>query len=88
MTTIYLSDKGGKHYIKCEGHATGSVEACAGISAICLTVARGVDSVIKFVAEDGLFEVEFTGQDELFRFAREGFEGMCEEYGNYCKIMA
>ena len=87
MTTIYLSDKDGKHYIKCEGHATGSVETCAGISAICITVARCVDAE-KIVAEDGLFEVEFVGQDELFRFAREGLEGMCEEYGNYCKIMA
>ena len=87
MTTIYLSDKDGKHRIKCVGHATGSVETCAAISAISITVARCVDAE-KIVAEDGLFEVEFVGQDELFRFAREGFAGICEDYGNYCKIIA
>lgn len=87
MTTIYLSDKDGNHYIKCEGHATGSVEACAGISAICCTLAVCVVEPTKFVAESGFFCIEFGGHEELFRYAKAGFEGICEAYNKYCKII-
>lgn len=86
MTTIYLSEKDGKHRIRCEGHATGSPEVCGAISALCCTVASCALKCTKVVEKDGFFDIEFTEQYDLFHFARTGFKGICEEYGNYCKI--
>lgn len=87
MTTIYLSDRDGKHRIRCEDHATGSEAVCGGISAICCTLAVCVVEPTEFIAESGFFYIEFVGQEELFRYAKAGFEGICKAYNKYCKII-
>ena len=87
MTTIYLSDKDGKHRIRCEDHATGSEAVCGGISAICCTLVVCAVEPQKLVIESGFFDIEFADQEELFRFAKAGFEGIREAYSDYCKII-
>ena len=86
MTTIYLSEKDGKHRIRCEDHATGSESVCGGISAICCTLSVCAVEPTKFVMESGFFDIEFCGQEELFSFAKAGFEGIADAYEEYCKI--
>lgn len=39
MTEVSYSDKGGRYTLRCQGHATGSNEACAAVSVLMTTLA-------------------------------------------------
>ena len=78
MTVIktYLEDRGqgrAKFGITAQGHATGSVEACAGVSALmealhCYLL-NAKDYIQKIEVEtnkDGFYRIEFEGNDTAF----------------------
>lgn len=71
MTKIYCAKNKGRYSLRAEGHATGSQEACSGISAItnalilyAVNEVSHVYTIHTMEEEDGHFCLRFTGDDQ------------------------
>lgn len=71
MTEVYAKRRGDRCYLTARGHATGSVEVCAGISAILYALAgylvnvdesRRID-ILDLSVRDANVKVDFYGDD-------------------------
>ena len=93
MTTITVSKKGRRYSVKCEGHATGSNEVCAAISAISLGLALYISAenikINHSRVADGFFELIFTGSKKAqhaYDMAVVCYRALGEEYPEYCGV--
>ena len=92
MTKITLEKVKGAYHVKLEGHATGSQEACAAISALGCTLIGYLDhinaKVIKFDEWDGHLDVVFKGRRAgvVFDIISCGLWLMSRDYPEYCCI--
>ena len=93
MTQVYLEQAGKKFMVKCQGHATGSVEACAAVSCLVYTLAGWIrnTSVLleKEKLEDGDALIQFRGgsaAETAFDVITVGFLQLQEQYGEYVSV--
>ena len=94
MTCVTLSESGGRYVVEAQGHATGSVQACAAVSVLMysllgyLSNADGVEVENEDIA-DGFFSVEFSGGEVariMFEFCTISFLQLERSYGEYVSI--
>lgn len=94
MTCVTLNESGGRYSVEAQGHATGSVQACAAVSAIMYSVlgylanAEGVEVESEDIA-DGFFSVEFTGGEAarvMFDFCAIAFLQLERGYEQYLSV--
>lgn len=71
MTKIYCASNGDRYSIRADGHATGSKEACSGISAItnalmlyAVNEVSHVSTIHTMEEEYGHFCLRFSGDDQ------------------------
>ena len=68
MTRVYAEKNGNSYTLECKGHATGSEEVCAGVSAIIYALAgwaeNYAESDVKTELEPGDALVMFSGGSE------------------------
>lgn len=92
MTKISVEHKHGEYHIKLEGHATGSSEVCAGLSAISLTLLGYLEyknvKIIRFEQRDGYLDVVFKGRKAraAYDMAVCGYWLMSQDYPEYCDV--
>ncbi|MBQ3557856.1 MAG: ribosomal-processing cysteine protease Prp [Oscillospiraceae bacterium] len=93
MTHICLEQVGKQYTVKCQGHATGSVEACAAVSCLVYTLAGWLrnTSVVKLdeKLEAGDALIRFCGGDAAetaFDMITVGFLQLQEQYGEYISV--
>ena len=90
MTAITLKKGLGVYSVKCEGHATGSREVCAAISAISMTLRGYLEElgckILKDEIGDGYFEVVFKGRGAkaAYNMAACGYRLLARDYPQYC----
>lgn len=90
MTQVYLEQDGQRYTVSCQGHATGSVEACAAVSCLVYTLAGWLRNtsipVLKEKLEDGKALIQFHGGDAAqtaFDMITVGFLQLQAQYGDY-----
>ena len=90
MTQVYLEQEGQRYTVSCQGHATGSVEACAAVSCLVYTLAGWLRNtsipVLKEKLEDGKALIQFHGGDAAqtaFDMITVGFLQLQAQYGDY-----
>lgn len=71
MTAVYARRHGNSFLIRAKGHATGSAEVCAAISALLYSLGgylSNADTVsnVKLRLESGDSEISFVGKNEAF----------------------
>ena len=93
MTQVYLEQAGRKFMVKCQGHATGSVEACAAVSCLVYTLAGWLRNtsvlMVKEKLEDGDALIQFCGGDAAetaFDMICVGFLQLEAQYGDYISV--
>lgn len=93
MTQVCLEQAGRKFMVKCQGHATGSVEVCAAVSCLVYTLAGWLrnTSVVRVAEklEDGDVLIQFCGGDAAetaFDMISVGFLQLQEQYGDYISV--
>ena len=71
MTRIYCAQNKGRYSLRAEGHATGSQEACSGVSAItnalmlyAVNEVSHVSTIHTMEEEDGRFCLRFSGDNQ------------------------
>ena len=93
MTSITLKKSLGVYSVKCEGHATGSREVCAAISAVSMTLRGYLEElgcrIIKDEIKDGYFEVAFRGwgAGAAYDMAACGYRLLARDYPEYCFLV-
>lgn len=83
MTKITATTVDGVHILDCEGHASGSVEVCAAISALTQSLQLYLltldpSSIEYCMVEDGAFHICFRGNDAIFDFVKLGLGAIHE----------
>lgn len=90
MTRISTAVKGNRFTIRAVGHATGSVEVCAGVSAILYALAGYlINAPVKVHAlrlESGEALLDFEGGGEAFQMAVIGLAQMGERFPGYLQV--
>jgi uncharacterized protein YsxB (DUF464 family) len=94
MTRITLKEDGGRYSVVCEGHATGSREVCAAVSALAYSLLgwlknAGDVAIDSEVVADGYFEVEFSGGERagaVFELIGIGFLQLEASKGEYIAV--
>ena len=93
MTQVYLEQAGRKFMVKCQGHATGSVEACAAVSCLVYTLAGWLRNtsvlMVKEKLEDGDALIQFCGGDATetaYDMIAVGFLQLQAQYGDYISV--
>ena len=93
MTQVYLEQDGQRYMVSCQGHATGSVEACAAVSCLVYTLAGWLHNaavlVVKEKLEDGDALIQFHGGDAAetaFDMITVGFLQLQAQYGDYIAV--
>lgn len=91
MTCVTLSRTNGKYAVEAQGHAEGSVQACAAVSTLMYSLigflanVEGVELETEDIA-DGYFLVEFTGgalAQAMYDFCLIAFLQLEKSYGKY-----
>lgn len=93
MTQVYLEQNGRRYMVSCQGHATGSVEACAAVSCLVYTLAGWLRNtsvqVVKEKLEDGDALIQFHGgvaAETAFDMITVGFLQLQAQYGDYISV--
>jgi hypothetical protein len=86
MTTISVSETGGEKRITCEGHATGSSEACGVISLLCMALLEHIEDADGYI-RDGECEISFRGNDGEFALFVTAVRMLAREMPEACKII-
>lgn len=93
MTRVYLEQDGQRYTVSCQGHATGSVEACAAVSCLVYTLAGWLRNtsvlVLKSKLEDGDALIQYHGgaaAETTFDMICVGFLQLQEQYGEYITV--
>lgn len=93
MTQVYLEQDGQRYTVSCQGHATGSVEACAAVSCLVYTLAGWLRNtsvlVMKEKLEDGDALIQFCGgaaAETAFDMICVGFLQLEAQYGDYISV--
>jgi uncharacterized protein YsxB (DUF464 family) len=88
-----IETRDGVHRIECNGHATGSEQVCAAISALMYALAgflgnqpNAYTAIIGCKIESGHSEIVFIGYDEAFEVVRIGLLQLAKSYPEYLKI--
>ena len=93
MTQVYLEQDGRRFMVSCQGHATGSAEACAAVSCLVYTLAGWLHNtavlVLKKKLEDGNALIQFSGNDAAetaFDMICVGFLQLQAQYGDFISV--
>lgn len=93
MTQVYLEQAGREYTVRCQGHATGSVETCAAVSCLVYTLAGWLRNtsvlVLKSKMEDGDALIRFHGGDAAetaFDMICVGFLQLQQQYPEYISV--
>lgn len=93
MTRVYLEQDGQRYTVSCQGHATGSVEACAAVSCLVYTLAGWLHNaavlVLEEKLEDGDALIQYCGSaaaETAFDMICVGFLQLQEQYGTYIAV--
>ena len=97
MTQVLARREGNRCYLSATGHATGSVEVCAGVSAILYSLAGYLEnaamareleiSVLRLESGDAVIEFEADGQArEAYEMAVIGLIQMAQMYPQYLVV--
>lgn len=91
MTKFKATHKDNTYSIVVDGHATGSTEVCAGISALCYALVGVVDDydlkVLSMNIYDGHFDIVFEGEIEancVYDMFTIGLMQIAQSYPLYC----
>lgn len=97
MTKIYCAQNKERYSLRAEGHATGSQEACSGISAITNALMLYAVNEVSHVStihtreeEDGHFCLRFTGDDQAgaaWKMAVMGLVSISKAYPQQVEII-
>ena len=96
MTCITLSNSEGRYTVEAQGHATGSVQACAAVSALMYSLAGylanadGIELYSEDIA-DGFFAVEFSGEHAaqfIYDFCLIAFLQLEKNYADFVTVKA
>ena len=91
MTRITIREDGDVHSIEATGHATGSTDVCAAISALIESLAiyaeKFAEKMITEVIEDGNVRLAFKGARAGFVFTTMGLEAIAESYPDYLVVL-
>ena len=94
MTCVTLNKTEGRYSVEAQGHAEGSVQACAAVSTLMYSIlgylsnAESVDIDALDVA-DGFFSIEFSGGIEarvIYDFCVIAFLQLEESYGEFVVV--
>ena len=94
MTCVTLSNTKGRYTVEAQGHAEGSVQACAAVSTLMYSLtgflanAEGVELDTEDIA-DGYFLVEFSGgalAQAMYDFCLIAFLQLEKSYGGYVTV--
>ena len=92
MTTVTLSQSGHTYKVKAAGHAAGSPEVCAAVSALMTTLAGYAENCavrLEVRLEPGDSEVIFSGGREaagVYEAMCIGFMQLAASYGDFLQI--
>ena len=94
MTTVYLEHEGGTFAIHARGHATGSPEVCAAVSALMYTLAGWLKQHPEIGGiqrlDDGDASVVFFDRSDAaktaFELADVGFRQLAASYPEYISV--
>lgn len=94
MTRVYLEQDGQRYTVNCQGHATGSVEACAAVSCLIYTLAGWLHNASVLVLKEELDDdaralIQFHGgaaAETAFDMICVGFLQLAESYGEYISV--
>ena len=88
-----IETRDGVHRIECNGHATGSEQVCAAVSALMYALIGFLgnqpdldDVIYESKIESGHSLVAFKGYDEAFEVVRIGLLQLAYSYPEYLKI--
>lgn len=88
-----IETRDGVHRIECRGHATGSEQVCAAISALMYALIGFLgnqpdleDAIRECKAESGHSLVVFEGYNEAFEVARIGLLQIANSYPKYFRV--
>jgi uncharacterized protein YsxB (DUF464 family) len=95
MTHVTLNKSNGRYSIEAVGHAKGSIQACAAVSALMYSVLgylSNVDGVLIDCADftDGFFSICFWGgaeADVMYDFCTVAFLQLELSYGEYISVV-
>jgi uncharacterized protein YsxB (DUF464 family) len=94
MTCVTLSRANGRYTVEAQGHAEGSVQACAAVSTLMYSLigflanSSGVEIETEDMA-DGYFLVEFSGgalAQAMYDFCLIAFLQLEKNYGEYVAV--
>lgn len=94
MTCVTLSRTNSKYAVEAQGHAEGSVQACAAVSTVMYSLigflanVEGVELETEDIA-DGYFLVEFSGgalAQAMYDFCLIAFLQLEKNYGEYVTV--
>ena len=95
MTNVYLERSGDRYTVHCKGHATGSVEVCAAVSALTVSLGEWLiqtkTEVLRERVKDAEIYLCFRGGEAakaVFDMMCLGFGKLEERYGEYIKVNA
>lgn len=93
MTQVYLEQVGHQYTVRCQGHATGSVEVCAAVSCLVYTLACWLRNtplpVLKEKLEDGDVLIQYRGSaagETAFDMICVGFLQLQAQYPEYISV--
>ena len=93
MTRVYLEQAGQRYTVRCKGHATGSVEACAAVSCLVYTLAGWLRNssvlVLKEELNDGDAQIQYHGgaaAETAFDMICVGFLQLQKQYSDYVSV--
>lgn len=96
MTRIYCAHNKGRYSLRAEGHATGSREACSGVSAItnalmlyAVNEVSHVSTIHTMEEEDGRFCLRFSGDEQAgaaWKMAVMGLVSISRSYPEQVRV--
>lgn len=96
MTEVSYRDEGGRYTLRCQGHATGSDEACAAVSVLMTTLAgylanAGDRARGSWSLELGLAEISIETEDDRVIGAWEvtlfGLKQLENSFPDYIRVL-
>lgn len=95
MTTIYAAEAGGQYLVAAKGHATGSEQVCAGVSAIMYALAGTIKNnhcckELDCKIQDGFLLCKFSGGREAaayYELTVIGLKQIANSYPEYIEIV-